>query len=239
MARARCRPGLRHKASCAPMARVPNLRQFSLDRFTHILSKEIEVVASPQRTYGRRRSDNPRCISGLGGPTFNPFNRDVIAHAFLHARRPIDSPSISSLRLLLMSVEIDFPLEIMVHGTPLSLQASPASKNAWKDRIRKAAKAALPEGHFASGSPIKILIYYFSDAPMVGDIDNIVKPILDSFGQFVYQDDRQVERIVAQKFEPGRLFAFTSPSPTLAGTIEAEGPRVYLQVDLSTEGPVT
>jgi hypothetical protein len=138
-----------------------------------------------------------------------------------------------------MGVEINFPLEIMLPGTPLSLQASTPSRNAWRGRIREAAQAVLPEGHFASVSPMKVLIYYFVDAPMVGDLDNIVKPILDSFSQFVYQDDRQVERIIAQKFEPGRLFTFTSPSPTLAGTIEAQGPRVYLQVDLSTEGVVT
>lgn len=137
-----------------------------------------------------------------------------------------------------VSVEIEFPLEIVLPGTPLSSQASGASKAAWRDRIREAASPALPEGHFVSENPIKVLIYYFSDAPMVGDLDNIVKPILDSLSKLVYQDDRQIERIVAQKFEPGRLFTFRAPSPVLAEAIEADGPRVYLQFDLSTEGEV-
>ena len=137
-----------------------------------------------------------------------------------------------------MSVEIEFPVEVMVKGVPLSLGASTASKEDWKQRIRNAAKDELPEGHFAADGPVKVLIYYFSDAPMNVDLDNIVKPILDSFSKFIYLDDKQVERIVAQKFEPGRLFTFASPSPRLAQSIGAEGPRVYLQIDLSTAGEV-
>jgi hypothetical protein len=137
-----------------------------------------------------------------------------------------------------MSVEIEFPVEVMVPGVPLSLQASTRSKEEWKERIQAAAREELPEGHFAAEGPMKITIYYFSDAPARVDIDNIVKPIFDSLSRFIYLDDRQVERLVVQKFEAGRLFTFTSPSPRLAETIEAEGPRVYLQVDVSVAGEV-
>lgn len=137
-----------------------------------------------------------------------------------------------------MSVEIEFPLEVMVPGVPLSLQASAASREAWKERIQAAAKRELPEGHFAAEGPIKVTIYCFTDAPANFDIDNIVKPIFDSMSRFIYLDDKQVERLVVQKFEPGRLFTFTSPSATLAETIDAEGPRVYLQVDVSADGEV-
>ena len=83
---------------------------------------------------------------------------------------------------------------------------------------------------------MKVIIYYFTDAPASVDIDNIVKPICDSLNRFIYRDDKQVERLVVQKFEPGRLFTFTSPSPKLAETIDAAGPRVYLQVDVSAAG---
>jgi hypothetical protein len=65
-----------------------------------------------------------------------------------------------------MSVEIEFPIEVMVPVVPLSQQASTRSKEEWKERIR------------------------------------------------------------------------TAPSPRLAETIEAEGPRVYLQVDVSVAGEV-
>jgi crossover junction endodeoxyribonuclease RusA len=75
-----------------------------------------------------------------------------------------------------MSVEIRFPVEVMVPVVPLSFQASAASKEEWKERIREAARKELPEGHFATQEPIKVTIYYFADAPAGFDIDNIAKP---------------------------------------------------------------
>jgi hypothetical protein len=135
-----------------------------------------------------------------------------------------------------MSVEIQFPMEMVLQGVPLSLQASTRSRERWRERIKSAARAELPDFYFAAEAPIKVTIYYFPDAPMEGDIDNIVKPILDSLSRFVYVDDVQVERVWVQKFEPGRLFTFKDPSPRLAAAIETEGPRVYLHVDLSHVG---
>ena len=137
-----------------------------------------------------------------------------------------------------MSVAIEFPVEVVVAGVPLSLPARARSKEAWKERIRAAAKKELPDGHFAAEEPIGVIIYYFSDAPANFDIDNIVKPIFDSLSGFIYLDDKQVERLVAQKFEPGRLFTFSSPSPKLADALDQTGPRVYLQIDVSIAGEV-
>jgi crossover junction endodeoxyribonuclease RusA len=137
-----------------------------------------------------------------------------------------------------MSVEIVFPFEVWVPGVPVSLQASSQSRDRWKARIEVAARNELPDGHFLAEMPISVTIYYFSDAPMEGDLDNIVKPILDSLSKVVYLDDSQVERILVRKFEPGRLFSFRGPSPTLSDAIDEEGPRVYLQLDLSNEGDV-
>ena len=81
-----------------------------------------------------------------------------------------------------------------------------------------------------------VTIYYFTDAKMEGDIDNIIKPIVDSLNKIVYIDDSQVERIVVQKFEPGRLFSFQSPTPILSDALGETGPRVYLQIDVSSDG---
>ena len=47
-------------------------------------------------------------------------------------------------------------------------------------------------------------IFFFPQAEMQADIDNCAKPILDAMGRFVYADDRQVDRMVVQKFEPER-----------------------------------
>ena len=137
------------------------------------------------------------------------------------------------------SVEIQFPLEFVVEGVPLSLQASASGLTAWKERLRAAARPLLPEGHFATEDPIKVTIYYFSTAQTTVDLDNTIKPILDAFSRYVYIDDVQVEHLDVRRFEPGRLVAFSSPSPKLAAAIDGQGPRVYLRIDVSIAGEVT
>ena len=90
-----------------------------------------------------------------------------------------------------MSVEIAFPLEFIVPGTPASLQTKrPETRTAWRERIRLASRAVLPEGHYATADPIAMTLFYFPADAMRGDIDNIVKPILDALCQHVYSDDR-------------------------------------------------
>ena len=73
-------------------------------------------------------------------------------------------------------------------------------------------------------------VYLFPAARMQGDVDNRVKPILDALVGCIYADDQQVERLVIQKFEPGRVFPFASPSPALAAAVEADEPAVYFRV---------
>ena len=115
-----------------------------------------------------------------------------------------------------MSVEIQFPLEFVVEGTAVSLQAKRReSIDRWKSRIVEASRPVLPEGHFATEASLAITLYYFPDEEMEGDLDNIVKPILDALSRHVYMDDRQVERILVQRFEPETPFEFGSPTTVL------------------------
>lgn len=65
---------------------------------------------------------------------------------------------------------------------------------------------------------------------MQGDLDNRLKPILDAMVRCVYSDDEVIERIVAQKFEPGRVFAFSNPSDVLRSALGAGEPVVYIRV---------
>jgi hypothetical protein len=129
------------------------------------------------------------------------------------------------------SVEIDFPVEFVVLGTPVSAQAKRReSIEQWQARVREASRVALPEGHFASPGPISITLFYFPAADMAGDIDNIVKPILDALRRHIYLDDRQIERLVVQKFEPGRVFQFNSLSAVLSEALGAEKPLLYVRL---------
>ena len=118
-------------------------------------------------------------------------------------------------------MEIEFPIEFLVAGTPVSTQSrSSRSRDAWKERIRAASNQVIPRPHFASDERLSVAIYYFPRRPMQGDIDNIVKPILDALSSHVFLDDRQVERVVVQKFEPGHIFPFARPSEVLEMAIE-------------------
>ncbi len=58
-------------------------------------------------------------------------------------------------------------------------------------------------------------LFYFPAEPMTGDLDNIVKLVLDALVPHIYLDDEQVERILVQKFEPDNIFPFSAPSPML------------------------
>ncbi|MCB8876096.1 RusA family crossover junction endodeoxyribonuclease [Acidisoma silvae] len=130
-----------------------------------------------------------------------------------------------------MTVEITFPLEFVVGGTPVSLQTKRIStREAWRDKIRTASAGALPEGHFCSAGRIVVTLFYFPAEEMQGDIDNIVKPVLDAFSQHIYLDDRQVERILVQKFEPENFFAFRAPSPILEQAIMGSKPLLYVRL---------
>lgn len=65
---------------------------------------------------------------------------------------------------------------------------------------------------------------------MAGDVDNLIKPILDALGRHIYVDDRQIHRVVAQKFEPDDIFPFRAPSPTLEAALLAQKPILYVRL---------
>lgn len=128
-------------------------------------------------------------------------------------------------------MEITFPVEFLVAGTPVSLQTKrPQSVNQWKNRVIAASRPLLPEAHLATDQPISATIFYFPNGDMAGDIDNIVKPILDALGRHIYLDDRQVHRLLVQKFEPGKIFPFGAPSPTLDEALKRQKPIVYIKL---------
>lgn len=135
-------------------------------------------------------------------------------------------------------MELEFPIEFVVPGTAVSLQAKRrASVDQWKDRIREHSREALPDLHFVTDEPIAVTLFYFPDSEMQGDVDNIVKPILDALCRHIYLDDHQVERVSVQKFEPGRVFQFGTPSGTLEAALSGEKPLLYVRLsnDVSEE----
>jgi len=128
-------------------------------------------------------------------------------------------------------LEIEFPIEFLVRGTAVSHQRDNSrAKNAWKKQVRDASSTVLPNPHFAADGRMAVTLYYFPAEPMQGDIDNIVKLILDALGGHVFRNDHQVERIVAQKFERGFSPPFSNPSDTMANALTGERPVLYVRV---------
>ena len=128
-------------------------------------------------------------------------------------------------------MEIEFPIEFLVKGTPVSLQAKGAkSRKEWKERVKSASSGVIPSPHFASNERMAVTLYYLPREPMQGDLDNIVKPVLDALSRHIYLDDGQVERIVVQRFEPQNAFEFSKPTARLAEALSGHGPILYVRV---------
>ena len=96
--------------------------------------------------------------------------------------------------------------------------------------VKTASRNVIPQPHFASDQRIAVTLYYLPNEPMAGDVDNIVKLVLDGLSAHIYVDDAQVERVVVQKFEPGNLFSFSNPSPAVVDAITGPKPVLYVRV---------
>jgi crossover junction endodeoxyribonuclease RusA len=127
-----------------------------------------------------------------------------------------------------------YPVEFFIAATPISLQASGRSKERWKANIAEAARQRIRETDelgLLDRRPLALTIYYFPVAVMIGDIDNILKPIMDALNHVAYMDDNDVERVVVQKFEPEVEWDFAEPSDQLAAALDTDAPVVYIRVD--------
>ena len=127
-----------------------------------------------------------------------------------------------------------FPLEFFIEGVPVSLGASTRSKDRWRHCVSGAARQRQRETDelgFIDRRSLAVTVYYFANAPMEGDVDNILKPILDALIGIAYPDDSLVERVVSQKFEPDVDWVFSAPSDQLAAALDTDTPVVYVRVD--------
>jgi crossover junction endodeoxyribonuclease RusA len=75
-----------------------------------------------------------------------------------------------------------------------------------------------------------VTLFYFPAEPRGGDVDNIVKLVLDALGKHIYIDDSQVERVLVQKFEPGNVFPFSSPRRGLEAALSRVKPVLYVRL---------
>ena len=89
----------------------------------------------------------------------------------------------------------------------------------------------LRDFYFIDDRPLAATIFYFPPTEMRGDVDNIVKLIVDGMDTIVYPSDQRIERVVVQKFEPGVEVVFRSLTPTLQQALETDPPVIYIRID--------
>ncbi len=84
-------------------------------------------------------------------------------------------------------------------------------------RIVQGSRVRLSQRALRQRRPIGDHTVLLSRHRNAGDIDNIVKPILDALCHHIYMDDRQVQRLVVQKFEPDAVEICTdfAPAPVM------------------------
>ena len=132
-------------------------------------------------------------------------------------------------------ITLPFPIEFTILGTPRSHQSKNASaKEAWKAKVREIATthvSGLRAFFLIDDRPLAATIFYFPREEMAGDVDNIVKLIVDGMVSVIYPDDRVIERVVVQKFEPGVHAEFQSSTPALEQAVQTERPVLYIRID--------
>lgn len=130
---------------------------------------------------------------------------------------------------------LPFPIEFVIQETPRSLQSKNAkAKETWKQVVRRAAQDCIDAQRdftLLDDRPLAAKILYFAPAPMEGDVDNIVKLILDAMLDIVYLNDRVIERVIVQKIEPGLIVGFRSMTEKLEEATGAPPPVVYVRID--------
>ena len=108
-----------------------------------------------------------------------------------------------------------YPIEFIFDGPPLSLQSKKgAKKTAYKNRVALAAQAVLPNNFQPTTDDVVITITYYYEN-IIGDVDNIIKPIQDSLNGIVYIDDSQVVEARSRRKDINGSYKIRSVSPKI------------------------
>lgn len=126
----------------------------------------------------------------------------------------------------------DLPIEFTVSGTPVSLQSANArAKDEWKAKVLAAARTVVSDAAWAfNETRLAVALFYFPQAPMTGDVDNIVKLVLDALKPHIYLDDQSIDRVVVQRFGQWGQFTFARPSEVLLSAMARTDPVLYIRI---------
>lgn len=126
------------------------------------------------------------------------------------------------------------PFAYIITGTPVSLQTNNRAKlQEWKAKVRETAAAALPIGMEATRDRVQVIITHYCIIQS-SDLDNIVKPIVDSMNSIVYIDDRQVTDLTVKRRKFKEFADLTAISPGIAEALAAGEEFIYVKIDRPT-----
>ena len=80
--------------------------------------------------------------------------------------------------------------DIIVKGTPVSINSSSRSKNAWKSKVANAARPEFSTPLQYNDLRVQITIFY--NGIYTYDPNNMAKPICDAMCNIAYNDDNQI-----------------------------------------------
>lgn len=130
----------------------------------------------------------------------------------------------------------ELPLEMLIAGYPISHQTKRKSAlDAWKQDVRDQARGQMVEGHFALQRLVGVTVYFFPQTALEPDLDNAVKPVLDGLCECVIVDDKQIERLVIQRFEPGRPIPIVDDSELFNAAVASVVPIIYIRLEAFDE----
>lgn len=126
-----------------------------------------------------------------------------------------------------------FPFELIVTGSPTSQQTNNrALLRSWKAKVCQAAIARLPAGVLPTLDPVQVIIAHYYEPPKP-DVDNFIKPILDSLIDLVYKDDRQITDLAVIQRNINGLFKCRGMPLLVAKGFANREEFVYVKVDVN------
>ena len=99
------------------------------------------------------------------------------------------------------------PLEFTVSGRPASVNNT-AAIGAWQQRVEEVAQSQKVKklGNSAlslkSSQDATVKIFFFPANRKYADVDNAIKPTIDGLKRALLKDDKQVMRVIAERFFP-------------------------------------
>lgn len=95
---------------------------------------------------------------------------------------------------------------------PVSSQSSGKSKRSFQQALQHEASAVWQEAPLRGTLYVRVV--WFRNAKSQGDIDNVVKPILDAFKNRVFDDDEQIVLCLAQRVDVFRDYTLSASART-------------------------